>query len=57
MTIFIVTTYDWVPELPRGHVRDIRICWALEEPYRVESTPFQNRQPDHFANQPFGQVP
>lgn len=60
MTDLILTTYDWVPEMPRGFVRDIRVRWALEEaglPYRVESTPFRNRQPAHFAHQPFGQVP
>ena len=27
----IIWTYDWVPEMPRGHVRDIRLRWALEE--------------------------
>jgi glutathione S-transferase len=27
----ILTTFDWVPELPRGHVRDLRVRWALEE--------------------------
>ena len=60
MTDLIVTTFDWVPEFPRGFVRDIRVRWALEEaglPYRVESTPFRVRQPAHFAHQPFGQVP
>ncbi len=60
MTDLIVTTFDWVPEFPRGFVRDIRVRWALEEaglPYRVESTPFRDRQPEHFAHQPFGQVP
>ena len=60
MNDLILTTYDWVPEGPRGYVRDIRVRWALEEaglPYRVESTPFHNRQPQHFARQPFGQVP
>lgn len=60
MAELVLTTYDWVPELPRGFVRDIRVRWALEEaglPYRVESTPFHNRQPAHFAQQPFGQVP
>lgn len=53
-------TYDWVPEPPRGYVRDLRVRWALEEaelPYRVASTPFRDRGPDHFAAQPFGQVP
>ena len=56
----VVTTYDWVPEPPRGYVRDLRVRWALEEaglPYRVESTPFRDRRPEHLAHQPFGQVP
>ncbi len=60
MTDLILTTYDWVPEMPRGMVRDLRVRWALEEaglPYRVESTPFRDRQPAHFSHQPFGQVP
>src|SRR3954451_5366543 len=60
MPDLILTTYDWVPDMPRGFVRDIRVRWALEEaglPYRVESTPFRDRKPDHFARQPFGQVP
>jgi glutathione S-transferase len=55
-----LTTFDWVPEMPRGHVRDLRVRWALEEarlPYRVESVPFGDRKPAHFAHQPFGQVP
>jgi len=37
----ILTTFDWVPEMPRGYVRDLRVRWALEEAglsYRVEST-------------------
>ena len=56
----ILTTFDWVPQTPRGYVRDLRVRWALEEAalaYRVESTPFRDRGPDHFAHQPFGQVP
>lgn len=56
----VLTTFDWVPEMPRGYVRDLRVRWALEEaglPYRVESVPFRDRGPDHFAHQPFGQVP
>ncbi len=60
MSDLILTTYDWVPELPRGLVRDLRVRWALEEAglaYRVESTPFRNRGPDHLDAQPFGQVP
>jgi len=60
MSELVLTTYDWVPELPRGLVRDLRVRWALEEaelPYRVASTPFHDRSPEHFAAQPFGQVP
>ena len=30
MTDLILTTYDWVPEAPRGYVRDLRVRWALE---------------------------
>ena len=53
-------TYDWVPAPPRGYVRDLRVRWALEEaalPYRVVSTPFDDRGPAHLAHQPFGQAP
>ena len=60
MADLILTTFDWVPEQPRGYVRDIRVRWALEEaglPYRVESTPFRDRTAEHFAHQPFGQAP
>src|SRR3954466_14217149 len=60
MAELILTTYDWVPEMPRGYVRDLRVRWALEEaalPYRVESTPFRDRGVEHLAHQPFGQVP
>ncbi len=60
MAELILTTYDWVPEMPRGYVRDIRVRWALEEaslPYRVESVPFRDRKAEHFSHQPFGQVP
>ncbi|WP_431298138.1 glutathione S-transferase family protein [Tabrizicola sp. BL-A-41-H6] len=55
-----LTTYDWVPDWPRGYVRDLRIRWALEEaglPYTIATTPFHDRGPAHFAHQPFGQVP
>ena len=60
MASLTITTFDWVPEFPRGYVRDIRLRWALEEaglPYSVESVPFRERAPDHFEHQPFGQVP
>ena len=57
LTLF---TFDWVPELPRGYVRDVRVRWALEEaglPYRVTGVPFRDRGAEHLAHQPFGQVP
>src|SRR4030095_11879754 len=60
MVDLILTTFDWVPETPRGFVRDISVRWALEEavlPSRVESTPFRARGAEHFSHQPFGQVP
>lgn len=60
MSDLILTTFDWVPQTPRGYVRDIRVRWALEEaglPYRVETTPFGDRTAEHFLHQPFGQAP
>jgi glutathione S-transferase len=60
MTDLTLTTFDWVPEFPRGYVRDLRVRWALEEaglPYSVKSVPFRDRSAEHFAHQPFGQVP
>lgn len=56
-----IWTYDWVPQGPRGHVRDLRLRWACEEaglPYSVASIRFEDRTgPDHLARQPFAQVP
>lgn len=59
-----IWTLDWVPEGkngPSGHVRDVRLRWACEEagfPYEVKTVPLTNEPaPDHFARQPFGQVP
>jgi len=60
MSELIVWTYDWVPEGPRGFVRDIRLRWACEEAgmdYCVRTVPFNDRGADHLARQPFGQVP
>jgi glutathione S-transferase len=57
----IVSAYDWVPDFARGHVRDLRVRWALEEagiPYRVRLLDVQAARPaDYLAEQPFGQVP
>ncbi|KAA0917503.1 glutathione S-transferase family protein [Aquicoccus porphyridii] len=61
-----LTTLNWVPDLPRGYVRDLRVRWALEEvglPYRVQSVPFIPSAPfreldaEQIAQQPFAQVP
>lgn len=55
-----IYTYDWVPNGPRGHVRDIRLRWACEEagiPYAIAAVSSADRGPDHIARQPFGQVP
>ena len=60
MTDLVLTTFDWVPQGPRGYVRDLRVRWALEEaglPYRVETVPAREKVAGHFLNQPFGQVP
>ena len=55
-----IWTYDWVPEMPRGYVRDVRLRWAMEEagfPYSVGVVPFDNRGAEHLTRQPFAQVP
>jgi len=60
MADLTLTTFDWIPEMRRGFVRDLRVRWALEEaglPYRVASVPFGDRKAAHFVHQPFGQVP
>src|SRR5687767_1749523 len=60
MSELTVWTYDWVPEGPRGFVRDLRLRWALEEAgldYAVRGVPFDERGTEHLERQPFGQVP
>ena len=60
MSDLIIWTYDWVPEGPRGFVRDMRLRWACEEAglaYEVRSVPFDGRETNHLERQPFGQVP
>lgn len=56
----IITTYDWVPDFAKGYVRDLRPRWALEEigrPYEINTVPVREKSPEHYARQPFGQVP
>lgn len=60
MSDLIIWTYDWVPQGPRGFVRDLRLRWACEEAglaYRVQTVAFDGRETNHLASQPFGQVP
>ncbi|KFB09371.1 glutathione S-transferase family protein [Nitratireductor basaltis] len=55
-----VCTYDWLPEFPRGFVRDMRVRWVLEEvgrPYRVDTFPLHPKSKRHRELQPFAQVP
>ena len=42
MNELTIWTYDWVPEGPRGFVRDLRLRWACEEAgltYAVRTVP------------------
>ncbi|MGE0718626.1 MAG: glutathione S-transferase family protein [Alphaproteobacteria bacterium] len=60
MSELTIWTLDWVPEGPRGFVRDLRLRWACEEAglaYRVRTVPFDGRETNHLDRQPFGQVP
>jgi glutathione S-transferase len=60
MSELVIWTYDWVPGGPRGFVRDLRLRWACEEAglaYSVRTVPFDGREANHLARQPFGQVP
>lgn len=59
MTV-ILYTYDWLPEFPRGFVREFRVRWVLEEigrPYEVATVPASPKSDAHRALQPFAQVP
>ena len=60
MSELTIWSYDWVPEGPRGFVRDLRLRWACEEAglaYDVRTVPFDGRETNHLARQPFGQIP
>jgi glutathione S-transferase len=55
-----IYTLDWVPQGPRGFVRDLRLRWAAEEaglPYDVRTVAFADRETNNLDSQPFGQVP
>ena len=61
MAELILTTYDWVPEAPRGYVRDLRVRWALEEAglaYESRLIGIEERTSDaHRRKHPFAMVP
>ena len=55
-----VTGFAWVPPFARGHVRDLRVRWALEEiglDYRTRLISAVERPTSYFGEQPYGQVP
>ena len=56
-----LTGYNWVPDFAKGHVRDIRARWALEEAgidYRMRLFNASEEKPTAFLKeQPFAQVP
>ena len=61
MADLTLMTFDWVPEPPRGFVRDLRVRWALEEMGQAYATRLYDRRvsgpEDRMQEQPFGQVP
>ncbi|RVT93867.1 glutathione S-transferase family protein [Sphingomonas crocodyli] len=60
MSELTIWTLDWVPDGPRGFVRDLRLRWACEEagrPYTIRTIAFADRETNHLDRQPFGQVP
>ena len=57
-----VTAYEMVPPMAKGHVKDMRVRWALEEiglsyRERLVGGAGGEKSPAHIADQPFGQVP
>lgn len=56
-----VTAYNWVPPFAQGHVRDLRVRWALEEaglPYEARLIDPRDKASSAYSGwQPFGQVP
>jgi glutathione S-transferase len=56
-----LTTFRSVPSFAVGHVRDLRVRWALEEtgqPYDLRLIGFEDKEsPAYRREQPFAQVP
>lgn len=61
MTTIRLSAFRWVPPFAQGHVRDLRVRWALEEaglPYEAALIgPADQASESYRAWQPFGQVP
>jgi glutathione S-transferase len=61
MMTITVTGFASSPDRGRGHARDMRVRWALEEvgqPYDVRLLSFEAmKQPEHLRLHPFGQIP
>ena len=59
--MYTLTTFRSVPSFAVGHVRDLRVRWALEEagqPYDLRLIDFaEAATPAYRQEQPFGQVP
>ena len=56
----ILTTFDWVPDMPRGYVRDIGCVgrWKRQACFIAsKACHFATELPGIFRDQPFGQVP
>jgi glutathione S-transferase len=56
-----ITAFERSPDRGKGHARDMRVRWALEEvgqPYDVRLVSFKAmKEPAHRALHPFGQIP
>jgi glutathione S-transferase len=55
-----VSAFAWVPDFAKGHVRDLRVRWALEEAgqsYGTRMLSPGDSSGDYRDQQPFGQVP
>lgn len=56
-----ITAFADSPDKGKGHARDMRVRWALEEvgqAYEVRLVPWKEfKGPAHLARHPFGQIP
>jgi len=60
MSDITIWTLDWVPNGPRGFVRDMRLRWACEEAgivYAVRTIPFADRATNHLDRHPLAKSP